>query len=86
MRAGGGFAWFDLLKEPDEDDAAHAEDGEPAEDVDEGPLQRLATELLVELDLRGQLGVGCAEVAADGLLRSLQIVLIGCAGLGHVIG
>jgi len=36
--AGGGLAGFYFFEEPDEEDAGYAEEGEPAEDVDEGPV------------------------------------------------
>src|SRR5665213_3195038 len=36
--AGGAFAGLDFFEEPDGDDADEAEDGGPAEDVDEGPV------------------------------------------------
>src|SRR6185437_6971984 len=61
----GAFAWFYLLEEPDDDDAAEAEQGEPAEDVDEGPVEGLALELLVEHGLGRVGGVGFAEESGE---------------------
>lgn len=50
MRGGGGFAaGLDFFEEPDEGDAAEAEQGDPAEDIDEGPEARLLEDLLVDL-------------------------------------
>ncbi len=46
--SGGGFAGFDFLEEPDAADAGEEDDGEPAEDIDEGPVEGLSLELLVE--------------------------------------
>ncbi len=46
--AGWGLAGFYFLEEPDEEDAGDAEQGEPAEDVDEGPVGRLLGQHLVE--------------------------------------
>ena len=38
MDAGRGLAGFYFLEEPDQDDAGEAKEGQPAEDVDEGPV------------------------------------------------
>jgi hypothetical protein len=59
VSAGGGFfAGFDFAEEPDQAEAEEAEQGGPAKDVDEGPEQGLAAELLVDLALCSGRGVG----------------------------
>ncbi len=71
--SGGGFAGFYFFEEPDDADAQEAEEREPAEDVDEGPEQGLALELLVHRCLGGGEAVGGAEgSAADAAEESLQ--------------
>ena len=64
--AGGAFAGFYFFEEPDDAYAEEAEEREPAEDVDEGPVGGLALELLVDRGLGGGEGVGVAEGAAAG--------------------
>ena len=60
MRASGGAAArLDFFEEPDESDAAEAEQGDPSEDVDEGPEERLLGEFAVELAWAGD-GSLCA--------------------------
>ena len=51
--AGGGFAGFYFLEEPDDSYAEETEEGEPAEDVYEGPVGGLALELPVHRRLGG---------------------------------
>ncbi len=43
MGSGGRLAGFYFFEEPDDDDAEEAEEREPAEDVDEGPVGGLTT-------------------------------------------
>jgi len=66
--SGGAFAWFYFLEEPDDDDAGEAEEGEPAEDVDEGPGGGLAEELVVEGGAGGEEGVVGAHGGSEGVL------------------
>ena len=66
--AGGRFAGFYFFEEPDYAYAEEAEEREPAEDVDEGPVGGLALELLIEPGL-GWIGgdVAAIEPADTGL-------------------
>ena len=86
MGAGWGFAGFYFFEEPDYSYAEEAEQREPAEDVDEGPVGGLAAELLVDHCLRGGEGVGWAEGAAAGgaeeALKSGELILELLAGDG----
>src|SRR5229473_2700217 len=66
MGSGGGFAGFYFFEEPDDAYAEEAEEGEPAEDVDEGPVGGLALELTVEGGCGRVCGVGFAEVGGEG--------------------
>src|SRR5258707_2512091 len=80
--AGGGFTGLYFFEEPDDAYAEEAEEGEPAEDVDEGPVGGLALELLIEGGCGGVGGVGFAEVGGEGLGHVVQAVLELLAGAG----
>ncbi len=79
--SGGGFAGFYFFEEPDDSYTEEAEEGEPAEDVDEGPVGGLAAELAVESGLGGREGVGGAEVGGEEVLEIAEGVLELLAGL-----
>jgi hypothetical protein len=79
---GGGFAGFYFFEEPDDADTEEAEEGEPAEDVDEGPVGGLALELLIEAGLGWGGGVGFAEVASEESSQVAEAVLVLLAGEG----
>src|SRR5258708_27634698 len=82
--AGGGFAWFYFFEEPDDAYAEEAKEGEPAEDVDEGPVGGLALQLLVECGLRRTERVVGAEdaAAAEVILKGAELILELLAGEG----
>src|SRR5258708_9952669 len=80
--AGGGFTGLYFFEEPDDAYAEEAEEGEPAEDVDEGPVGGLALELLIEGGCGGGGGGGFAEGGGEGLGRVVQGVLGMLAGAG----
>ena len=61
MGGGGRVAGVDFFEEPGDGKAEEAEQGEPAEDIDEGPEGGLAVEFAVEQGLGGMEGVGWAE-------------------------
>src|SRR5580704_5337281 len=73
--SGGAFAGLYFFEEPDDADAEEAEEREPAEDVDEGPVGSLTSELLVERGLGGAQSVGVTEPAGEKLSRGLHRVL-----------
>ncbi len=87
MGSGGGFAGFYFFEEPDDAYAEEAEKGEPAKDVDEGPVGGLALELLVECGLGWGESVGGAEGTAAGttevVLKGVEAVLELLAGAGN---
>src|SRR5438445_3128032 len=78
--SGGGFAGFYFFEEPDDAYAEEAEEGEPAEDVDEGPVGGLALQLQIESGLGGIGGVGLAEVAGEAAGQTVERVLELLAG------
>src|SRR5438552_4139791 len=82
----GGLAGFYFFEEPDDAYAEEAEEGEPAEDVDEGPGRGLALELQIKRRLGGSEAVGRSEGSAAGAaeesLKGVERVLELLAGEG----
>ena len=86
MRSSGTAARFHLFEEPDDNDAAEAEEREPAEDVNKSPIERLALKFPVEHRLRWVGSIGMAEESAERLCSSAETVLEVLAGDGNGIG
>ena len=63
--SGGATARLDFFEEPDESDAAEAEQGDPSEDVDEGPEERLLAEFAVELGRPSDGSLCAAQLTAE---------------------
>jgi hypothetical protein len=86
VSSGGAFAGLHLFEEPNDADAEEAEQREPAEDVNKGPVGGLAAQLLIHRRLGGGKGVGSAEGAAtwatttEVALKGLELILELLAG------
>lgn len=86
MSAGWTATRLYLLEEPDHDNAGEAEQREPAEDIDEGPTERLALKLPVEHGLRWMSSVRVTEEAAERVGSGSETVLEVLASLRDGIG
>src|SRR6185437_183455 len=89
VRTDGTAAGLHLFEEPDHNNAAEAEQRQPAEEIDERPVERLALELSIDHGLRRVRGVVWTEESRQSVScrgNSILQVLSGTGkGVGHEV-